>query len=130
MAQVIVTYRNCKTTFESRNRLHVHLREVKCSPRKSAVNPKCKQLEAAVKQNPPLTYFTKVPSPAIPVAIFTETLKEDIGTEYSFRNWHYVTAKVKLSATATPKPICLDTGCSVTLIDKNFLLSQSPDIKI
>ena len=130
MAQVIVTCRNCKTTFESRNRLHVHLREIKCLPRKPAVNPKCKQPETAVKQNPPSAYSAEAPDPPIPVAIFTETPKGNIGTGYSFRNWHYVTAKVKLSATATPEPICLDTGCSVTLIDKDFLLSQSPDIEI
>ena len=128
MAQVIVTYRNYKTTFELRNRLHVYLRETKCLLKKPAMNPKGKQLKTAVeamllkKQNPPLAYFIKALNLLIPVAIFTKTLKGDIGTGYSFRNWYYVTAKVKLSATATPEPICLNTEYSVTFIDKDFLL--------
>ena len=88
---------------------------------------RCKQLENAVKlillkKGSPLAYFIKAPNPLIPVAIFTKTPKENIGTEYSFRNWYYVTVKVKLSATVTLKLICLNTEYLVTLVDKNFLL--------
>ena len=47
-----------------------------------------------------------------------------------FRSWHYVTAHVKLFKQADPMPVCLNTNYSVTLIDRAFLASQCPNIKI
>lgn len=42
----------------------------------------------------------------------------------------HVTAKARLSDEATPESICLDTGCSVTLLDRTFSKSQNSNVKI
>ena len=54
----------------------------------------------------------------------------NIGTGYGFRNWHYVTINVKLFKSSNLKPVCLDTGCFLTLINRAFLIKQAPDFLI
>ncbi len=50
---------------------------------------------------------------------------------YGFRGWRYATANVKLSPNATTtQAICLDTGCTMTLIDRQFLMEQTPQVTI
>lgn len=62
----------------------------------------------------PTTAKPSEPSGELPKIVSTSLSAKDIGTGYGFQNWHYVTAKARLSDKATPEPICLDTGCSVT----------------
>ena len=54
----------------------------------------------------------------------------DTGSGFGFRNWHYVTAGIKLSENGATEQVCLDTGCSLTLIDRAFLMEHLPGIKI
>ena len=37
---------------------------------------------------------------------------------------------VKLHANGTPEPICLDTGCTMSIIDREFLLQQVPEMTV
>jgi hypothetical protein len=54
----------------------------------------------------------------------------DISTGYRFRTWHYVTADVRLVRSATLEPVCLDTGCSLSLVDRAWLKKTAPDVEI
>ena len=47
-----------------------------------------------------------------------------------FRQWHYVTASAKLSPTADLASICLDSGCTITLVDRAFLFKHYPNAQI
>lgn len=64
------------------------------------------------------------------VAAFYELVKiillialiTDLSTEFDFRNYHFLTLFVVLSVVAVTILVCMDLGCSVTLIDCAFLL--------
>ena len=43
------------------------------------------------------------------------------GDGYGFRGWHYATIEVKFTITGPLHTICMDTGCTMSLIDRNFL---------
>jgi hypothetical protein len=47
-----------------------------------------------------------------------------------FRAWHYATTEVSLSPEAKPEDICIDTGCGMTMIDRDFLSRQNPEAKV
>ena len=50
---------------------------------------------------------------------------------YGFRGWRYATAQASLgSPSATPFAVCLDTGCTMSLVDCGFFQQQCPDTKI
>ena len=54
----------------------------------------------------------------------------DIGTGFGFRNWHYITINVSLQPQASAEPVCLDTGCSLSIVDKTWLMLRAPDTKV
>ena len=54
----------------------------------------------------------------------------NINTSYEFRNWHYVTANVKLFKSFNLKLVYFNTGCFLLLINKAFLVKQAPDFLI
>ena len=47
-----------------------------------------------------------------------------IGTGMGYRGYTYAMAKVRLSKTAIAETCCFDTGCSASLIDREFLKKQ------
>ena len=47
-----------------------------------------------------------------------------------FRQWHYITASAKLSPTADLASICLNSGCTMTLVNRAFLLKHCPNAQI
>ena len=51
-------------------------------------------------------------------------------TGYTFRNFHYAMALAKLAIHCTLEHICLDTGCSVSLVDRQFLMKNLPDVEM
>jgi len=54
----------------------------------------------------------------------------EMNTGYAFRNFHYAMALAKLAVYCIIDYICLDTGCSVSLIDRQFLLRNLPKVQI
>ena len=48
----------------------------------------------------------------------------------AFRIWHFLTALCNFDIGRTEVPICLDTGCSMSLVDRRFLKSHVPGIII
>ncbi|TAQ86585.1 hypothetical protein B7494_g5085 [Chlorociboria aeruginascens] len=104
--------RFCNATFSSNNKLHLHLRNTGC--RKSSVVH-----ETSVHHND-----------NTPIIKSTSQASLDCGTGYGFRKWHYVTAMVKLHMDMDDTPVCIDTGCSLSLMDKAWLAEHFPSIKI
>ncbi len=49
---------------------------------------------------------------------------------YGFRNWYYVIAKVKLTKKGSLNEVCLDSGYTITLINREFLRTYFLDSEI
>lgn len=98
--------RNCKADFTSNNKLHAHIRV--CQHRKRATN-------AATRDSPPI-------------------IKSDATTVKSkglaFRSWHFATFTAKLAVDGIKHKLCGDTRCTMSLIDRAFLLEEAPQLKI
>ena len=107
--------RRCTNCFTSNNKLHRHLRE-----------NACQQTEIEAFKLEPTTE-----KPSNRRVIMSTAIKCD-GAGLSFRKWRYATAKGRLSLQEDSKlaDFCLDTGCAVTLVNRNFLKSTRPDLKI
>ncbi|MGA9509483.1 MAG: hypothetical protein WBV55_12770, partial [Candidatus Sulfotelmatobacter sp.] len=90
----------CHSDFGSNDKLHIHIR--------AHSEDDSVQTEAyiATPTNLPLIEFTASP---------THT---------------YAAAQTSLTVHGITETICLDTGCTITLIDKEFLLRQEPDVDI
>ena len=58
------------------------------------------------------------------------------GSGLAFRVWNYVTTSITFDPAALPSPtdpdgsVCLDTGCGVTLVDRDWLTKKLPSQKI
>ena len=47
-----------------------------------------------------------------------------------YRGFTYTIAPIRLSKTAKAEPYCFDTGCSASIIDRQFLMAQDPTVEI
>lgn len=54
----------------------------------------------------------------------------DLSTGFSFRNYHFLILFLALSTISVSISICVNSGCSIILINRVFLLEQAPDIYI
>ena len=113
-----VECRRCKQPFDSKNRLHNHLR-AGCKSSRENRTPKHEAV-AILASTPEDSRSEIVESDAT----------DDRISGYRFREWQYVTAMVRLHAKGTSEPICLDTGCTMSIIDREFLLQQVPEVII
>ena len=102
--------RRCQAEFKSNNLLHKHVRARTCVEKPSAGEPTAFNGTVEI-----------IPS-TVPIT--------DLGTGFGFRNYHFLTLFVALSAVAVAISVCMDSGCSVTLIDRAFLLEQAPNAHI
>ena len=50
--------------------------------------------------------------------------------EYGFRGWHYATAEVRFERDSKAHSVCFNTGCSITLIDRDFLSKVAPNTEV
>jgi hypothetical protein len=126
-----VTCKKCKKSFPSNNQLHKHVRE---DNYKRPGILKSKNQATVESDTEETTEKSSVVTPvslaltAIPVVESAVDSKSDIGTGFGFRNWHFVTVMFKFSVKGATHKVCMDTGCSVTLIDRKWLLTNRPDI--
>ena len=105
----------CSQEFTSRNTLFEHLREKKHY--KKIGSPKTMetpQFDAAAAE------VHIIRSTAIPVE----------GTGLAFRGYDYCKANIRATPTGSDYEICLDTGCSMTAIDRKFQKSVFPEAKV
>jgi len=94
--------RACKEDFPSKNKLHQHIRTGCQKPPKGKV-------------------------PELPIApMFVKSTAGKQETKgYGFRGWRYATAMAHLTKEGKDEPICLDTSCTMSLVDKDFLMEQA-----
>ena len=112
----------CKSAFPSRNRLFQHLKD-QCWPAHSA-----NKALVATSQEVKLVDANLV-APIIKSKAIPDKTKPP---GYGFRGWKYATIKVQWSATGEQEgtEVCLDTGCSVTLVDRACLKKTLPNALI
>ncbi len=106
----------CTSAFPSRSALHKHIRNG------------CIPVEAVAETGPS-------PSSARPILKSTAKLSAP-GSGLAFSGWNYVTTSITFDPAALPSPadpdgsVCLDTGCGVTLVDRDWLTKKLPSQKI
>lgn len=114
---------HCAVEFDSHNKLHHHIRQEHPFDHTSS---NYKQPETAV----PNIYFSPIevestisssePEPEI----ILSTATDDPVPGYGFRYWHYITAQCYLVTRNEAEPVCLDTGCTMSLVNKQWLHKQ------
>jgi len=142
--------RKCSTLFASKNELHRHLSNTGKGRRAS--RPACPGT-LIIKPDPVIDPQLLDEKPSNenteddPVANLAESLitidtsstfrivqstspSTEMNTGYTFRNFHYAMALAKLAVHCIIDYICLNTGCSVSLIDRQFLLRNLPKVQI
>ena len=107
----------CGAPFSSRSLLHKHLKDGCVGP----LQPSLPGTPASTSPIPIITSKSVVPA---------------MGSGLAFRGWTYATAAVTLVPQVLPletdpsATACLNIGCGVTLVDKNWLLRQLSHQKI
>ena len=64
----------------------------------------------------------------VPVILSRAEGVSDLG--FGFRSWRYATAAVGLTKDGPKHEVCLDSGCTMTLIDCEFMKNNAPRIEI
>lgn len=110
----------CSGSFASRTKLHKHLR-AGCKP--APLLPPCKDQE---------TETSYVANLAEPILVKSTASQRETGNGFAFRSWTYGMVRIQLDTNqgTQEEEVCLDTGCGVSLIDKDWLLSKKPGVKI
>ncbi|KAI9789601.1 MAG: hypothetical protein M1816_005910 [Peltula sp. TS41687] len=116
--------RNCEGGFESKNKLHRHIRTI-CS-RTTKNGPK--ETSFGAKDIHRMDTLGSKFHEQVDVleTVVESNASDDVKGGYGFRGWEYVIAMVKLHAMAKAEPLCLDTGCTMSIIDREFLHVQAP----
>ena len=142
--------RRCRKAFTSNNELHRHLRagcsltppggpksfsDAEAYPAKSVSPSTTGATKGTSESSQPNTVMpaglTSPPTSPEPTIIRSNVdSSADIGTGYGFRGWNYAKAKASLAVAAVPEDVCLDTGASVSLMDRNFFKAQAPNTPI
>ena len=111
--------KRCSTNFDSNNQLHRHLKARRCTTKPVP--------ESRTHCNPTFE------SPSPPSSIVRSTAVNPPSTQpgYSFCGWRYTTVEAYIGSMEGPTTsICLDTGCTMSLVDRSFLKDRCPQIKI
>lgn len=101
-----ITCRNCKMTFSSGNQLHKHLESCLRKPTAEEDLPK-----------PSADCFLA----AMDQLIQSKAQEANATGGYGFRGYRYATVIVCFEWRGKTHEICIDTGCTMSLIDRNFL---------
>jgi len=103
VAETCILCWTCKQNFLSKNKLHLHL-HAECQKQ-----PKIQKPEPLKNTSTFIKFTTK---------------REDI-KGYGFRGWRYATALTRLTSEEKDEPICLNTECTMSLVNKEFLMKQA-----
>lgn len=106
----------CGEPFLSKTKLHNHLKVSPCL--KSQYSTKTER-------------GSEPPASTIAIGnVIRSDAKQPTRNGYGFRGWHYVTVQASLKTDGQLHAICLDTGCTMSLIDRSFLNNELPDAKV
>ena len=116
--------RKCHQSFKSNNKLHQHLR-IGCKPtrRNESTSTKPTTMKEATTKHPNAS-----------TSLTNEVVESDVTNDkiagYGFRGWQYVTAMIKLRQDGPTESICIDTGCTMSIIGREFLQQQLPKAEV
>jgi hypothetical protein len=110
----IFTCKKCKRIFLSNNRLHGHLRQDLC--RQVKFKAHVDTTDHKILNESTVNFVMNILIVESSVDFF-----KNIETRFGFRDWIYVKVMISLSIKNSETQICLDTDCSVTLTDRNFI---------
>ena len=128
---------NCDANFASNNELYKHLRSKDCRPvpKSGAASPKagpdkpCSSTE--LQSSPPPTLasseaWLKMATQGSTTEISAPKLIRSTATKpqmpgFGFKSFRYATCAVRFSPTSPEHGVCVDTGCTMSLIDRKFL---------
>ena len=119
--------RNCDETFPSKSKLHKHLRKGCTNEDSSACKSVLPAKELLANLGESESYSTIVEIPRV-IKSTASTSKQD--SNFNFRSWNYVIAKVRLIKTDTNDNVYLNTNCDITLIDRLWLANLLPNTRI
>lgn len=102
------TCRNCKAEFTSNNKLHKHVRSCRLEGKVNLVQV--------------------LPSHKLPIIDSTKQDQNHYG--FAFRSYRYATVKASLAADSPTDEFCVDSGTSMSLIDKGYLKAKCPQVEI
>ena len=96
------------------------------------VKPHCEPCKRHINHTAEATIVEKAPpeptSHSEKVVELNATQNHQPG--YRFRGWHYATAEVRFNCEGEAHNVCFDSGCSVTLVDWEFLNQVAPTAQI
>ena len=104
--------RRCNTSFPSNNKLHKHLHD-------------CLKHDHPTKAPQSLPKTTQEKH-----TIIKSTATHDSAPAFSFRSWHYAVVQAGLTPENMTAEFCVDTGCNMSLIDRDFLKRLLPNCRI
>lgn len=122
----------CHEQFESNNKLHKHLKTCEQNPDLITKQPAGIEVSAHQGQiENPTVKQRRVIIPAV-----NKSSSKRLGN--AFRSWHYTITPASLSVLADLSPesqsqdkdVCLDTGCTPTIVDRMFLKEQIPNAEV
>ena len=141
----------CGQTFVSKNKLHIHLgnrgqgrnyAKNSCLGR-SVMHALSKQAESeAIAKQKDMIQPEQTPQKHAEAYAQEESSTErviiesntdsatDVGTGQAFRNYRYCRIGLKMSPEAQETKICADSGCGITLADRQFITNTIPNVAI
>ncbi len=105
--------KKCKRTLSFNNQLHKHVRQNLCENFKIITHHVA---ENKISNKSTTNLITDISIIESSVDSF-----KNIDTNFEFRDWIYVKTMINLFIKNNETQICLDTDCSVTLIERNFI---------
>ena len=110
----------CSCSFPSKNMLHRHLREHRHATRHPLITETTTE-----------ALFTSATALVIAdLPIVRSQATSDRRHGYGFRSWKYATVKASLKIDTPPCDMVVDTGCTMSLIDRDFLNTHLPNLKL
>lgn len=103
--------RCCHSIFPSRNKLHQQLQL-----------SNCEAYSVIYKTD------SHIAEPGLPMILSTAPTKSDPGL--GFRKWHYMEVSIQLSLEGAVQTVCLNTSCTMSLVDRRFLKSLFPSVDL
>ena len=151
-SQNVSRCRRCHETFESNNRLHRYLKNclqktsvyVTIKSEKSFAKIFMKSVSrkyhdedsstSAIKKNNfeiiRISMFATQAESTVSIIRSFVDLDLEINIDYDFREWSHAKVNVSLFETTTSKKDCLDTKIELTLVDRQFLISQVSNVHL
>ena len=107
----------CQSAFPSNNKLHRHIRSDVCSKISTS---KLAKGNTVKKDN--------IPKVSANLGMLIESdAPSDRELGFGFRKWHYMEVQIHLSQSGAMEFVCLDSGCTMSLIDGNFPRIHAPN---